>query len=415
MSGVEWRAMRLAGRLLGLLVAALASFAALAAELGDRVIASSLISAVPTNLSSNTETMVSYRHQERMWQGADGSLHLVVNRGTLQPNPGIVLTSSYDGGITWTVKQVFGNTDKDSTADSLMNGSMLWLAYGDANGALIVAQLTYDSVAQSWTLLRSEIAFASTQFEGINPTLGIDDSGVVWCSFAAMDRNTADINLRMVYRQSDSAPWADTGLVFGPTDNLSKERSARPVRLPNGMGLLYRVRQSMYWATRANGAPFGSPWPSVKISEGALQRPISDPYASHFSVIGEGDAHLHLAIADDGDVQYLRYTTADDSWTAARKINGRKKVSYLQIGLFNGQIALALSATRGDGGVLVSSDHGASFSTQVDLALPPAADGVNYKTGRVEMAAVSVGGLTVLQQYEERRQQRLMVFKIPAN
>src|ERR1700750_2260659 len=47
--------------------------------------------AQPTDLTSSSELMISYRHQEHMWQTPDGALHLVVNRGTLRPNPGLVL------------------------------------------------------------------------------------------------------------------------------------------------------------------------------------------------------------------------------------------------------------------------------------------------------------------------------------
>lgn len=75
-------------------VAALAS--PLCAHAGPPVINSE-----STNLSGDSELMISYRHQERMWQTADGGLHLVVNRGTSPGNPALVLNSSFDGGVTW--------------------------------------------------------------------------------------------------------------------------------------------------------------------------------------------------------------------------------------------------------------------------------------------------------------------------
>ena len=110
---------------------------------------------------------------------------------------------------------------------------------------------------------------------------------------------------------------------------------------------------------------------------------------------------------------YLRYSINDAIWTTARKINGRGKLSYLQIGIANGQVAVALSAARGAGSVWLSQDSGATFREQFDLALPPDSDGISYKTGRVETAGRSVGTLAVLQQYEDQKQQRLMVYKVP--
>src|SRR5205814_7652028 len=83
------------------------------------------VRAAETDLRSDTERMISYRHQEHMWQTADGALHLVFNRGSLQPNPGLALYSSFDGGATWSFMQSFGNTDDKSTADGQLRGDEL--------------------------------------------------------------------------------------------------------------------------------------------------------------------------------------------------------------------------------------------------------------------------------------------------
>jgi len=368
---------------------------------------------VSTDLASSNELMVSYRHQERMWQTADQAFHLVVNRGGLQP-PGLVLYSSYDGGVTWAPTQVLSPTNKDSTADGFLQGTLLSIAYANTDGSIFFAQFSYDSGARTWTLVRNESVYSSTQFRGVNPAVAMDDTGAIWCSFSAFDRTTNDVNIRLTYRVGDNLPWADTGLIFGPTDHLSKERSARPIRIPGGMGMIYRVNQSTLWTARANGAPYDSAWPAaLNINEGTPQRKVSDPYASHFSVIADDLDYLHLAVADDGNALYLRYTSSTGIWTAAEKLNGRIKISYLQLGLSNGQVALAFSASRGQGDVLVSNDHGSTFVQQATLELPAAAPGTSYATGRIETAGKSVGTLTVMQQYEDQNLQRLMVFKVP--
>jgi hypothetical protein len=368
------------------------------------------VSSVPTNLSGSAEKMISYRHQERMWQTPDGSLHLVLNRGT--PKPGLVLYSSYDRGTTWALKLTFSNTNRESTADGVLQGSILALAYGTADDGIAFAQLSYDSTRREWLVNRSEMAYFASPVQALNPTIAIDDLGVVWCGFAAIDRATEVINLRLIYRPSDGT-WANTGLILGPTNNISKERSIRMVRVPGGMGLIYRVRQSTYWATRDNFARYDTLSTPVLINEGPPQRPTSDTYASHFSVIADDSGYLHLVIADDGNAMYLRHTIGHGIWTAARKVNGAAKLSYLQIGMANGQVAVVLSASRGAGAVLLSSDGGESFQEQFNLLLPPETDGVSYKTGRVESAGRSNGQLVVLQQYEDHRQQRLMVYNVP--
>ena len=53
----------------------------------------------PTDLTSYAELMISYRHQEQLWQTPDGALHLLANRGTSRANPGLVLLSSYLGTV----------------------------------------------------------------------------------------------------------------------------------------------------------------------------------------------------------------------------------------------------------------------------------------------------------------------------
>jgi hypothetical protein len=179
------------------------------------------------------------------------------------------------------------------------------------------------------------------------------------------------------------------------------------------MGLVYRVNKTTYWTSRANGAaPAVLASPQV-IHVGTARAARSDPYASHFSVVADDGGYLHLAIADDGAAMYLRYSMLDGAWTAPRRINGPDKLSYLQIGLANGQVQLSLSASRGAGAVYLSNDYGDTFTQAFALRLPPASDGISYTTGRVETATRSSGPLAVVQQYEDQKAQRLMVYSVP--
>ncbi len=209
------------------------------------------VRAVESNLSGDNERIISYRQQQHLWQTSDGGFHLLLNRGGLAPVPGLTLYSSYDGGQTWSFAQAFGNTGDKSTGDGQLVGNSLSLAYGTLDGNVMFSRLGYDSVARAWSVLGSETAFTSTQWWGQNPTLAIDDLGTVWCAFLSTSRvNSNNSNLRVVNRVGDSNLWTDPALVFGPTDR-GAQRSARLLRMPGGMGMVWTVRETTYWSLRS--------------------------------------------------------------------------------------------------------------------------------------------------------------------
>ena len=370
------------------------------------------VSSQPTDLTSNAELMISYRHQERMWQTPDGSLHLIINRGTLRPNPGLTLYSSYDGGTSWIAKASLARTNRNSTVDGELDGTLLSVVYGDASGGISFAQLSYDSPTQTWTVNRTESVFHSGSVDAANPAMAFDDAGIAWCGFAASDTAASENNLRWFYRPTEGT-WVDSGLVVGPTDAVDKQRSARPVRLAGAMGLIYRINTRTYWTVRPNGATADYLADPQLIQVGSARAARSDPWASHFNVAADDAGYLHLAIADNGAAMYLRYSSQDGTWTTARQINAQGTLSYLQVGLANGQVQLSLSASRGAGAVYLSGDSGDTFTQAFALTLPPPADGVTYKTGRVETAGRSSGPLVVLEEYEDQKVQRLMVYRVP--
>ena len=57
-------------------------------------LASISVRAGTTNLTSSNDREISYRHQQHLVQSADGALHLLFNRGSLTPGPGLSLFSS---------------------------------------------------------------------------------------------------------------------------------------------------------------------------------------------------------------------------------------------------------------------------------------------------------------------------------
>lgn len=371
------------------------------------------VRAVESDLTSSNERMISYRHQQHLWQTADGAFHLLVNRGTFTPGPGLTMYSSYDSGQTWAFAQAFANTGDKSTGDGQLSGDDLALAYNTLDGNIIFTQLHYDSVMRTWLVQGAETAFASTQWSGLNPTLAFDDLGTVWCGFLASSRSNSNSNLRVINRVGGGTVWTDPGLVFGPTDR-GAQRSARLQRIPGGMGMVWTVREVTSWSLRPNGLPDNSAWQSTAIYTGVPTKPLEDPYASHFSLVADSSGTLHLITIENFDVLYFRYSLADGTWSSSRQVDDSRKVAYAQIGLTNGALGVAFSVQRGKGSLVVSPDLGTTWAATTELALLPAGPGINYNTARVEMPGQSFGPLPILQQYDSNGVQRLMLFKVPA-
>lgn len=371
------------------------------------------VRAVPTGLASDNERMISYRHQEHMWQTTDGGLHLMVNRGTLGPWIGLALFSSFDGGVSWSFQRTFENTDEMSSADGFIKANDLTLAYQTADGNIVYTRHRYDPDTRTWSALLTETAYASATLGAINPAIAVDERGTTWCSFVARDRVTNDVNVRVIARVAGGATWYDPGLVFGPTDHRSIERSARPVPIPDGMAMVFTVREKTYWATRSNALSTDAAWAVNLLFAGTPVPSYQDPYASHFGVVGDPAGNVHFVINEDYDVLYLKWNAATGLWSTPKQVDDARNVVYMQVGLSNGKLVVAFSVQRGRGLVVVSPDLGETFGPWVETVLTPAVPGANFNTARVEMPAVSQGNLSLLQQYAIYGTQTLMAWKIP--
>ncbi len=372
------------------------------------------IQGVPTNLASDSDRIISYRHQEHLWQTADGALHVVINRGSLTPGPGLALFSSFDGGLTWQWQRSFADTDGDSVSDGQLIGDSLAFLQQTVGGNLVFHRLTWDAGARTWSMVQEETAWASEQFTALNASVAVDAQGTFWCAFDARDRVTNDVNIRLLMRPAAASGWQDSGQVFGPTDHRSIERSARPVAVPGGMGLLFTVRETVYWAERTDEMAPDAPWPVSTLFVGAPTARLVDPYASHFSVVADDAGFTHLFLIDNFDVLYFKRDPLTRSWAGGARVDDDKKTAYTQGGIVNGKLAAAWSVQRGAGSAVVSADGGTTFQAAAALQLPPDAPGVSYGQARVEMPTRSTGPLVILQQYSDNGLQRLMVFRVPA-
>ena len=370
-----------------------------------------VIPSTPTNLASSVDRMISYRQQEHLWQTADGALHLLMNRGRLEPNNGLVLYSSYDGGTEWIAGPSWTDVGNKSTADGVLRGNTLQTAYSTRQGAIVQAELSYDSANRRWTVVRQATVMPAGTLTAENPSIGVDALGNLWSSFVTAHSVTGELVLRLYHRPSGGNAWQDTGLTFGPPGTGSVARSARLITMPGGMAVLYKVAETLSWAVRADGSPPTVPWVSTTVFVSPPPEP-KDPYASHFSTVTDRQGNLHLVMADDGLPLYFRFNNRSGTWGTGRVLDETATVSYCQISLVDDRLVVTYSNGSDDSRVLVSDNRGLSFSELARLR-PTPIEGAGYSFSRLETATISTNPLKVLRQFEHDRTDKLMLFTVP--
>lgn len=370
-----------------------------------------VIGSEPTNLASSFDRMISYRHQEHMWQTADGALHVVMNRGRLSPSGGLGLWSSFDGGRNWTAMLTWGGAGNDSTADGVLDGNRLSMAYSTDAGAIVYNDLRYDIPSRTWSQVASETVFAPGEFTAENPTVAVDANGSTWVVYVASDVATGSPRIRLSSRAAGEAPWVDTGLTFGTVGTLGTGRSARLFAVPGGMAMLHKVQETLTWATRTNTEPVDAPWAEQVLFVSPPPAP-RDPYASHFSIVADSQNNLHVVMADDGKLMYFRYG-ARNGWGAGRVLDSTATVSYCQISITaDDRLVVVYNNASSDSRAMQSTNRGLAF-TSIALLRPTPVEGAGYAFSRVETPSRTTVPVPVLRQYTEGRTNKLMLFTLP--
>lgn len=378
--------------------------------------AATLTLGAPTSLESDADRMISYRHQEHMWQTSDGATHLIINSGGLSPGASLTLQTSTDNGATWVQTLALPDTDVYSTSDGTLVGDDLWISYSSSLGTILFSVLHYDSASQSWSMGPIETAFSAPALRAINPAIAIDSLGAVWCGFVTRHKVSEDAAIRMVRRAANGSAWSNTGLIFGTVDNVSVERSARPVAISGGVGMIYSVHEKLFWAYRLNGWAVGQPWTEQTLF--TSPPPFdTDPYASHFSVAADGNQDLHLAVADHGQVLYLRYSDAGQSWDAPRVLTRDITANYVQVSVVQDTDTVVIFSNDGKTYLRAfqSADAGASFTLTGLLVHPRvrSGSGIDYSNPRLETPGRSLYPIPVMQQYVNGSLQELLHFEVP--
>ncbi len=367
-----------------------------------------------TNLYSIVDRVISYRFQEHMWHTEDGGVHLIFNRGAESSNGTLELSSSYDNGITWQSQLFLTNSGIESTSDGLLAGNDLHVVYSDRYDGIIYSTLRYDSLQRVWILVpdSAQRVFWQSTTKALNPALVVDHNGAIWCNYVTQDLNTLNAAIRLSQRAPDSSEWSDTGHIFGSVDNVGIQRSARPLLLPDGIGMIFTVYEKIYWAVRRDNWPIEESWDIETIFISAPPFDL-DPFGGHFSIVADNQDNLHLITPDHGRALYFRFDALTQVWEAPREISGASFVGYVQATRSDDTILLTTNS-RLNAQVYQSIDNGRSFELTHRLIhpLPPADGSISYSPPRIETPGISPGPMPVLQQYSEGSLQRLMQFSV---
>lgn len=370
--------------------------------------AAEVIMGEATGIESDAVRMISYRHQEHAWQTSDGATHLMVNRGDLSPGASLGLYSTGDLGDSWTNSISLNNTNSYASSDGVLIGDQLWIAYSSSASSILFAILDYDSVA--WRLTAVERVFLSSDESAINPALVVDRAGAVWCAFVTRHNETSDATIHMS-RRSPSGEWTDTGLTFGATDNISVERSARPILTPHGIGMVYSVHETLTWASRQDSWPVDEAWDESVLFERSSQD--LDPYASHFTIARDGRGDLHMALSELGRLRYFRFIAATQTWQD-RLISGDIRATYPQIAINAQTDGIMIWSNNQNGSVRLtqSLNWGGSFSVTDVLMHPFGGGDISYQNPRIEAPSLVTGLAVVVQQYVDGPLQKLLRFQV---
>ncbi len=364
-----------------------------------------------TTLASTADRMISYRCQNHMWQTADGATHAIINRGPGLNGESLTLFSTFDGGATWVNSGInLPKSNGSSTSDGYLAGNVLKMTYDVGTSAIRYAEAQYDPTNRAWTLGQVGIVFNSDTAAALTPSIAADAKGRQWLAFTHQDKATGNFSIKMMRRVSKAEGWVDTGFVFGPVDNMSNERSGRPITTKGGIGMIYTVKTETYWAERKNGWDVSEPWTQAPVY--TKLSPTNDPYGTHFSVVADAAFNLHMVSVDGGRMVYSRYLLADKTWSTDY-LTDSQKTTYVQATISQGNVVLIVNSYA-NLSVYQSTDGGSSFTRTHALTHAAPMGGEDFSRPRVESPAVSSSPIPVLQQYMDGKVQRALFFAVPA-
>jgi hypothetical protein len=379
------------------------------AILAQPAFAATPISPITVPMTSTAVRMISYRHEKHSWQTSDGAFHLMINRGDQPGDDAFQLYTTVDDGANWIAGPSLVASNEYSTEDGMLRGKTLAVVYSTDTRAVVFTSFAWDPTSATWTGSDSQTVFASAGQQAINPCIARDDNGSLWVPLVVLDLTTLDNSIRLMVRPSGTSRWIDTGQVFGGVDGPEVERSARPVAIPGGMGMVYTVHNNMYWATRENTAPLTAAWTSQLLY--TYTGTHTDPFSSHFSLVSDNRGNVHLALVDGGRLLYLHYNAANQRWRQ-RWLTPDINAGYPQVSLVGNTLVIAVN-NESNAAVLTSTDLGKTFSYSYALRHGTPTKGVSYRYPRLETPATASDPTLLFQQYTDNGTQKLLEYAIP--
>ena len=386
--------------------------AALLAGSAQTATAVTTILPIETPFASTSDHVISYRQQNHSWQASDGAFHLLINTGNQPTMDALRLYTTRDRGATWTAGPTLASSNMLSTEDGLLVGDSLALVYNTVVNRIRFASFAWHPASGTWSAGNSQTVFASEVQSAANPCIARDSLGNLWVAFVTTDNATGDNAIRMMVRPAETGAWIDPGLTFGEANGGPVERSARPVIIPGGMGMVYTVHRDFYWATRSDSSTFGEPWTTQLLYTRAGRS--DDPYASHFSVASDAYGNVHLVAVDGGELLYFRRDATSGTWSQ-RKLGGEDMLAHFPQVTVVGDMLIVAANVKSYAGVFTSPDLGRTFAYSFRLQHNPYAPGVSYQTPRLETAAKSTSPVLLFQQYVDHGIQRMLEFVIPVD
>jgi hypothetical protein len=375
------------------------------------------VSLYPTTMpmTSSVARMISYRHQNHMWMTSDGGQHMMINQGSNGAGTSLSLFSSFDSGQTWQKMMDINNTSDDSTSDGVLSGDDLFFVYSTATGELVFADLRYSSTSHTWELIRSQLIYYSPGSIAIAPAVAVDSKKRIWCSFAYRNLSTDENNIRLLVG-TNGGQWYNTKLIFGTTDiGKYPPKSARPVPIPGGIGMVYTDNHDIKWAYRLDDWTILTPWAEQIVY--THQPPYDiDPYQSHFSVAVDELNNVHIATVEHQSLLYLKHDYQANVWNPPSTLSTNVSVAYVQTTIASGKVFILFNALTW-AAVVASSDHGDNFSYVYKL-LHDLKLRLDYTNPRVETPDIVIGDyIPTLEQYEDKITgvQYMMYYSVPVN
>ncbi|MCA6216021.1 hypothetical protein KGA65_05615 [Ideonella sp. B7] len=315
---------------------ALLSTVALAAVL---VAPAHAVEVTQTNILSDADRLVSYRHQRHLFVTADGRQHLLANLGTQGGAKAALFLRSSADGLVWTAQHKLGYTDSNSVSDVALVGNLLTVVYQGSDGFVRLATATYDPASLSWSSFTVEkVPRAGRTFTAVNPSFTVDANGNTWVAYVQEDSSTGNAGIVLYRKSASKGTWASAQQFFGANDSTypfgADKRSARLVTLPSGIGMLYSVGPTIYWQERPLKGGADLAWgAAATLLPGT---PDKDLMSSHFSTVVDAAGNLFAAFTDNGLLYVDRRDATTGQWYAAPQLvlgtgSSSAKPTYAQL------------------------------------------------------------------------------------